>query len=475
MVYFILREWLVMTPLILHHLAIGFVLGFPAILTPAITTTSHVTDIHATKNDASTITAAYGMTGCIGFLIVPPLMQIYGRKITSIFLNTAVLCGFVIIAVSPNVITLIIGRAVQGISFGGLYISSILASEYSHPKRRGFFVIFKITASCIGVLICHSCGFLTSWRNIAWMSSIPPTLAILATTMLPESPLWLAFKGRYEESITAFEWIRGKDKLAQKELKELLTAQYELRRIRNSRESVLSRIKKAITSKEFLKPFLIVTELLTLSQMCGRYYFIAYVIQIMTQLTGDETKAFYYTVTLDLMKIFAVLLSSYIVQLFNRRLLLFFSGSLSCFLLAVVCVIQYLDWKFSINLGWSTPALLVVYDFVCNAGVIPLSILLKGEMFPLQYKGIGICASGVLNALISMITLKLTSPMLDALKVHGTFSVYMSVAVILLVHLYFILPETKDRTLQDIENGFVAIKISKDAQEVTNKLLNRDN
>ncbi|XP_052751220.1 facilitated trehalose transporter Tret1-like [Galleria mellonella] len=469
MVSYILREWLVMTPLILHHLAIGFVLGFPAILTPAITNNS--ADIHATRNDASWITAAYGMTGCISFLTVPPLMQMYGRKFANILLNTAVLCGFIIIALASNVVTLITGRAIQGIAFGGLYISSILASEYSHLKRRGFFVIFKVTASCVGVLVCHGFGFIISWRNMAWLSTVPPILAILVTTTLPESPLWLAYKGRFEECVMTFEWIRGKDQQAKKELKELLTAQYELQACKNNKDSLALQIKKAITSKNFLKPFLIVTELLMLSQMCGRYYLIAYVVQIMTQLTGHESKAFYCIITVDVLKILAVLLSSYIVRLFNRRLLIFSTGLLSCFLLTVVCIIQYLNWKFSISLGWSAPILLVLYDFICNVGVIPLSILLKGEMFPLQYKGIGTCASGLINAFISMATLKLTSSMLDIFQIHGTFGVYSSIAVLLLTHLYFILPETKDRTLQDIENEFVDVKISINAEEVTNKLL----
>ncbi|KAJ8712070.1 hypothetical protein PYW07_004912 [Mythimna separata] len=250
-----------MVPLIFHHLAIGFVLSYPAVLTPAITGngTRNGTEVQATKGEAAWVAAAYSMTGGLGFLMLPPLMQLYGRRFINATMNLIIFLGWIIIALSPNVPTLLAGRAIQGLSFGGLYICSILAGEYSHPKRRGFFIIFKITATSIGELICHGFGFTLSWRQMAWLASIPPALAALGTVFWPESPSWLAYKGRFDECLTSFEWIRGKDMESKREVKELITAQKKLRNMKRTKKSgLLIRNLKAMRSKEFLKPFTVV-------------------------------------------------------------------------------------------------------------------------------------------------------------------------------------------------------------------------
>ncbi|XP_047032283.1 facilitated trehalose transporter Tret1-like [Helicoverpa zea] len=253
----LVREWCVMVPLIFHHLAIGFVLSYPAILTPAITrNNSGDGGVQASKDEASWIAAAYSTTGGIGFLILPPLMQIYGRRFINVIMNLIIFSGWIIIALSPNFPLIITGRTIQGLSFGGLYICSILAGEYSHPKRRGFFIIVKITATSVGELICHGYGFTVSWRLMAWLASIPPAVAAVGTIVWPESPSWLAYKGRFDECVTSFELIRGKGTESKREVQELISAQQELRNIKKSTTSgVMLRNLQAMRTKEFLKPF----------------------------------------------------------------------------------------------------------------------------------------------------------------------------------------------------------------------------
>ncbi|KAJ8714842.1 hypothetical protein PYW08_004823 [Mythimna loreyi] len=417
MVAYLLREWCVMVPLIFHHLAIGFVLSYPAVLTPAITgnSTRNGTEVQATKGEAAWIAAAYSMTGGVGFLILPPLMQLYGRRFINATMNLIIFLGWIIIAVSPNVSTLLVGRAIQGLSFGGLYICSILAGEYSHPKRRGFFVIFKITATSIGELICHGLGFNLPWRQMAWLASIPAALAALGTIVWPESPSWLAYKGRFDECLRSFEWLRGKDKEANREVKELITAQQNLRNMKRMKKSgLLTRNLKAMKSKEFLKPFTVVLMIIILTQVCGRHYLLAYVVQIMISFTGDKSNAYYYTIALDVMKILAILTSSYVVRIFKRRALLLHTGILASVLLGLVCIFNLLVQKGVISVTWVTPLLLILYNIVCYVGVIPVSKVLKGELFPIEYKGLG------------------TSVL-----------------------------ETKDRTLQDIEFEFIDMTLPK--------------
>lgn len=343
--------------------------------------------------------SAYGMTGPIGFLIMPSLMQLYGRRFINILLNLFTFIGSIVIATAQDVPTLITGRSIQGISFGSLHVNSILAAEYSHPKRRGFFTVFKVAASSLGVLICHGFGFSMSWRQMAWLTAVPPALAALGTMQWPESPSWLAYKGRYDESEAAFKWLRGKDMESRKEIRELISAQMQLRRL-NIHDNSLKGFFKVVTRKDFLKPLSILMVLVLLLQVCGRHYLLAYTIEIMAKLTGDKSIAFYFTIAIDLIKILATVISSCVIRMYSRRSLLFSTGSLALGTLTLMCIFHYLNGIEIFGFKWITPSILVVYGFLCDFGVIPLSIVFKGELLPLQYRGLGTCIVGVVYSLL---------------------------------------------------------------------------
>lgn len=400
-------------------------------------------------------------------------MQIYGRKVTSVLLNLITLVGSIIIAMAPDITTLIAGRCVQGIAFGGWYLCCIIVAEYSHPTRRGFFIVFKAAASTLGELLCHGLGLtFLNWRQIVWITALPSLLAILITLKWPESPSFLAYKGRYEECTAAFQWLRGKDCESRKELKELISAQQELKKlndskIRNSANSIFN----AFCSKNFLRPLLIVTVLVILFQACGTYYLAVYIVDIIEKITEDRTIAYYYTIGLDFLKTIAFILSAVVVRLCNRRAMMFWSGASACMLMASICVLNYLDEIEIVRLKWLTPSILIAYYVLCCFSILPITTVAKGEMFPIQYKGLGTCVTGILLSLTSIATLKWTMTMIVVINLHGTFAVYLSICIATLVCLYFIMPETRDRTLQDIEIDFLDVKLeANDDPDATRKL-----
>lgn len=365
------------------------------------------------------------------------------------------------IALAGDVSTMIVGRCIQGIAFGGLHISCIMVAEYAHPKRRGFFIVFKIAAVCLGELICHGLGAVLTWRQIAWVGSVPAALCAIGTVKWNESPAWFAFKGRYEECAAAFEQIRGKDREARSELKELISAQQKIREMNKSGyDDTLLATFNAFRCKEFLKPLFILSVSTVLLQACGTYFIPPHLTQIMVSMTGDSSLGFYFTLTFDLMKIFAILLSSVIVWRFHRRIILFTSGSLAFLVLALMCILDYLNRKGLIDVNWLTPSTLVIYFFLICMGVVPITVVNKGELLPLEYRGIGACTTGILFAVLTMVTLKMTSKMIMVLDVYGTFAIYLVICVAMLTIMYFVMPETKDRTMQNIESDFINIKLT---------------
>ena len=65
------------------------------------------------------------------------------------------------------------------------------------------------TCVILGVLLEFLMGSFMKWRTVALISAVVPVLAVVALCFIPESPVWLASKGRFEDSKAALAWLRG--------------------------------------------------------------------------------------------------------------------------------------------------------------------------------------------------------------------------------------------------------------------------
>ncbi|CAH2217116.1 jg6293 [Pararge aegeria aegeria] len=291
------RQCIVHTANCMLSIGTGFMLSFPAVLNPDILSPNG-TGIHATPDQASWIAGTNGISGIVGFCFVPYVMQVYGRKFVHIALNLFYVLGFLILALATNIPCLYAARIIQGIPMCAVFITSIMVGEYSHPKRRGYFITIKKTAVATGALMCHSLALCWTWKQIAAFAVVPNSLAILFTLTWPESPSFLALTGKYEECDKSHMWLYG-----------------------------------------------------------------------------DSLKR-----------------------------------------------------------------------------VVPACFAIMSEIFPLEHKGIGTGATGVVFTILYSIVMKCTPLMIEKTGVEGTFGIYALHVIVGLLILYFILNETKDKTLQQIEN-----------------------
>lgn len=204
----------------------------------------------------------------------------------------------------------------------------------------------------------------------------------------------------------------------------------------------------------------------------GEIYMNVFVIEIMKKLTEDSSKAFHFTLAYDSMKIFAGLLSSVLVRLLNRRAMVIFSAASLIFFMGMISLCSYLVSKSVISAAWLVPSLLIAFNVMCHIGLLPFSAVIVSEVIPLQFRGLGVSVSGIVLCLLSFVVTKMTSIMLDGLDLHGTFVIYLIIATCAFVCLIFILPETKDKTLQHIEMDIMDVKINFDKEDLVGMPLN---
>lgn len=189
---------------------------------------------------------------------------------------------------------LLIGRMLHGLAYGMFMpLRSVLIGEYTSPENRGAFLTMVSLSQCFGIFFAHLVGSLLSWQKTALICVFFSFTSLLITIYSPESPSYLATKGRYDDCAQVFKWLRGED--GEKELDEMIQAQKSSRsEVRLSYKDVLVIIKK----KEFYKPIIIMVHAYALIEFSGGTTMASYSTVIIRLILGPTASAAFWMVIL---------------------------------------------------------------------------------------------------------------------------------------------------------------------------------
>ncbi|XP_063542892.1 facilitated trehalose transporter Tret1-like [Cydia strobilella] len=451
------QSWAV-SGVLLNMLGQGMVLSFPAVMLPGLKA-----DDSTMKTDLETMSwlaSVVGLASFPGFLISAFFMELWGRKISQALVILPGTLGWLLIYFATDVTMLMAGRILGGITAGAsVTLGAVIIGEYTSPQLRGMFLNLKTAAVCVGNTLVHIVGHFYTWRTVAIFGLVPHIIAFGIVCTWPESPTWLAARFKFDKSEKAWLWLRGNDQNSRNEYDSMAIAQKQRLSEIQEKSSVQRHVViflQKFTRKDFQKPLLIILFAGILLETCGRHIFPAYALQIIEEISGDKSRTFYYTLIIDLITTFSSTFSSALVRMLKRRTLLFVTGGASLAVLMVICTYLYLSAAdvISKDRAWLPVSMFMLYFLLANLGCTPIPLALLGEVFPVAHRGAGSAMSGLTLAICLMVALKITPAMLDSVKVYGTFAIFGVAMGLSLVVLYFILPETKDRTLQEIEDYF---------------------
>ncbi|XP_020286898.1 facilitated trehalose transporter Tret1-like isoform X2 [Pseudomyrmex gracilis] len=194
----------------LNMIAIGSMWGYTSVALPILrkNNTSSIT-----LNDTETflfLTLTL-INQIVGSLLCLVAMK-YGRRCAMISASVTSLAGWLLIASSYNVIQLLAGRVLTGMSFGlSLSPSTVYIGEIAISSWKECLTAVPIASMSIGIFYVYLLGFLIqdSWKLIAIFCIIPSLLFVFCIFIIPESPGWLLVKGRKEAARNALLRIRG--------------------------------------------------------------------------------------------------------------------------------------------------------------------------------------------------------------------------------------------------------------------------
>jgi sugar porter (SP) family MFS transporter len=403
--------------------------------------------------------------GCLaGAAASGALTDRYGRKwllVGSAFLFTTSAIGT---ALAPEFITFNLARLVGGVGIGlASNLSPMYIAEVSPAAVRGRFVSINQLTVVIGILAAQvvnwwiardvpaeasSAELLASWYGQTgwrWMfgAGTVPALAFFALMFLvPESPRWLAKAGRFDEAEAILRRLGGDD-----------YARDEIASIRSTLDTEkIGHVRfRDLWTPEVAHILVLGIGLAVLQQWCGINVIFNYAQEVFAAAGYDLSGIMQTIVITGVVNLVFTLVAIVTVDRWGRRPLMLFGAAA----LTVIYVVLGAAYQAE-SRGVHMVALIVAAIAVYAMTLAPVTWVVIAEIFPNRIRGAAMSVA-VLALWTACTVLTFTFPYLNLyLGAHGTFWLYAVICAIGFVFVWRRLPETKDRTLEEIEAEFAA-------------------
>nr|WP_068890344.1 sugar porter family MFS transporter [Pedobacter panaciterrae] len=363
-----------------------------------------------------------------------------------IFAIGAVGCGY-----AHSFTLLVVMRAVVGVAIGiTSYVVPMYIAEIAPASKRGMLVTLNQLMITIGLLASYIADYAfsdnsnpESWRWMFLVGVFPAIVLLIGMFFLPETSRWLISKNRLEEGKKVISSIEEPEMV--KDVYDEMLKEHAL----GSQQS--SNIREIF--KPWLRPALIITVGIFFFQQFSGVNTIIYYSPIIFKMAGITSNAasIIPAIIIGVVNVLACVVSIIFLDSVGRRKLYMIGiiGMIPSLAIAGICFL------FKDELGTSLIYLsvlsIVSFIIFINISLSPLGWLLISEIFPIKVRGLGMSIGSLahwgFNAIIAFTFLTLV----NGIGIGGTFCLYAGVCILGLIWGYYYIPETKGKTLEQIE------------------------
>lgn len=304
----------------LGYFYIGLVRGFSSPGIPSIHNLNP--GLLPDNNIAAWVSAIPPFGAFWGSLLAAPFNHKFGRRSTLLVAAPIGMIAWMMIAFSNNWIFMFSGRILSGFTAGmSLPSTQIYVSECCDTEIRGILGSIPSISMSLGILSFYILGSFLPWRWLAWIGFGVTTGLFVAVILLPESPVWLKSKKRYEEASRSAEWL----KLADFQAKSVGGSTRET----DSPKKYKSFELRAFRRRTILLPLGIGLVLLMVQQLSGIDSVIFFTVEIF-KAAGSSVNSHTATIIVGLVQLLSNISSLFIVDRFGRKPLLLVSAIIMC-------------------------------------------------------------------------------------------------------------------------------------------------
>jgi len=396
----------------------------------------------------SAIVSGVLVGAAVGSLVGGRLADLYGRR--GLLFVTAVIfaAGSIVCGLAPSVSALIAGRVIVGLGIGlASGTVPVYISEVSAPEDRGWQVSLFQLAITIGIVLAYLVDYALApaqaWRLMLGLAIVPAVVFGAGMWFLPESPRWLVKRGRRDAALTVLTRIRG-----------AVAAQTEVRDIETSLAAADERGGIADMFHPSVRSALVVGLGLAVFQQVTGINTVIYYAPVIIQSAGisSASGAILATLGIGVVNVIMTVVAMRLLDRMGRRpLLLIGIAGMTVTLAALGFVFRYPEQERSAALAVIS---MMVYVAAFAISLGPIFWLMISEIYPLRIRssteGLSAAFNWGANLLVSLTFLTLV----QQLGASWTFWMYGVCSAAAWIFSYYRVPETKGKTLEQIEVFF---------------------
>ncbi len=406
--------------------------------------------------------ASSALAGCVlGVILAGPISDRFGRRNMLILAAITFLVSAIGTALPRTLTTFVFFRFLGGVGVGAASMTSpMYIAEISPARIRGRMVSVNQFAIISGMLVVYFVNYfitlhgesigpawneLYGWRWMFGSEALPAVTLLVLLFFVPESPRWLAEKGRADEARQILARVDGVEH-AERELREIQIAL----------------AKEPATLGQIVAPglrvaLLIGVVLAVLQQVTGINVFLYYAPEIFKTVAGSNVDvAMLQTIIVGAVNLAFTILAIWLVDYLGRKPLMIVGAAGMGISLVAIGVAAMLD-----QLAAWVLVFIISYIACFALSVGPVTWVILSEIFPTKIRGRAMAVATfwlwIANFIVSQ-----TFPMMDENPWliekfnHGfPFFVYGGFCLVLLLFMITAIPETKGKTLEAIEQRWL--------------------
>ncbi|XP_013138215.1 PREDICTED: facilitated trehalose transporter Tret1-like [Papilio polytes] len=431
----------------------GLETGWMSPITRTLQSDQSPIGVPLTDNEVSLVASIMCVFAALSAPFYSYIADIYGRKLAVIAVPTFETVSWIIRLSFPSTMGLVVARAFAGLASGGSFIVvPMYVKEISQDDIRGLLGSILVMAQNLGILFMYIIGAYLDYFIVLWIVLSLSILTIVLMITMPESPSFLIKKGNVEEATKTIAFLRGLDVDNESVKREIdIMKKQQLYFESLPKISLISIFK----NKSWRGLIILALLIITVHATNGTYAIINYGSSILAS-SGVQysISAELQSLSFPVMLIIGSLVSMGCVERFGRKPLL-----VGCLLISA-CSLGTMGCGMLLQEnGISPPNWLPVLAMVCAifgyaAGISPLPFIIMSEMlnFQIRAKVMGLVLMH--SWVMTFLQLMLYAPISAALGIYTTFFCFAGINIIGFFVIIILLPETKGKSDEQIEEEF---------------------
>lgn len=406
-------------------------------------------EFHLSHTEQEIVAAAILAGAVIGSVGSTSMSSKIGRRRTIMLLAALYAVGVFACAMATSALWLGIFRFILGMAVGSsTQIVPLYIAELAPSEKRGRLVTYFNISIGVGILLAAIVGFVLqtvwTWRWMVGVAGIPALLLLIGTKILPFSARWLVEQGRIVDAKEALNQVRESEQEVRQELRQIQLSHARPKKMASSWAAMMAPV---------VRPSVIAgLGVAAFTQLSGIEMMIYYTPTFLTMAGFAHNGALLAALGVALIYLIMTCLGKMIVDHVGRR-------PLALWTLPFAAIVMFaLGATFQFNLGQQNHGLIVVVLLLAfmvfnSGGIQVIGWLMGSELYPMSIRD---KATGAHSAMLWGANLVLTGTALSVvnmLGVGGAMVLYGLFNLIGFFFIYYLVPETAGRSLEDIEHS----------------------